>query len=72
MLGNAQPSRTPRSVLAALDFSSPLAFRMPTSAEAEPAQDQVETIWTGSIIQMQSGDWLQFAGISELHDFTGT
>ena len=49
--------------MAALDFASPLAFRMPTPAEAEPVQDQIETIWSGSIIQMQSGDWLQFAGM---------
>ena len=28
-----------------------------------PAQDQIETVWTGSIIQMSNGDWLQFAGM---------
>ena len=63
MSSNAQPSRTPRSVLAALDFSSPLAFRVPTPEEATPAQDQIETVWTGSIIQMSNGDWLQYAGM---------
>ena len=65
MSNSMQPSRTPRSVLAALDFASPLAyaFRVPTPAEAEPAQEQIETIWNGSIIQMQNGDWLQFAGM---------
>ena len=49
--------------MAALDFTSPVAFRVPPPFEAEPAQDQVETIWTGSIIQMLNGDWLQFAGM---------
>ena len=55
-------------MLAALDFASPLAyaFRVPTPAEAEPAQEQIETIWNGSIIQMQNGDWLQFAGMHGL------